>query len=130
MSESKKVYIAGKWTAKPEIKSQMGDVISKGNSITFNWTDFEKEGDGPEKMAQAGINDIEGVRSADVVVINMSDPEYAYRGTFCELGCALGLRKRIMLLCPSEEAICRQQPFFFHPSIEHYKTWDSLLDSI
>lgn len=124
------IYIAGKWSEKPRIRQQMDELEALGYSITFDWTNFEKEGDDDNKKAQAGIYDIEGVRNADLIIINMEDPNYAYRGTFCELGCALGLRKRIMLLCPDQNATCREQPFFHHPSIEHYESWQELLKKI
>jgi nucleoside 2-deoxyribosyltransferase len=44
---------------------------------------------------------LEGVKTADVVVALFTDPFYPYRGTFTELGCALGLGKCVMAVCPA-----------------------------
>ena len=122
-----KIFVSGKWTEKQSIRIKMNELEEMGHQITFDWTSFEEEGDGPEKMRQAGINDINGVRDAQILISDMSDPDYAYRGTFCELGCALALDKPVFLLCPNPEAICRQQPFFYHPNVHHFTSWTDLL---
>lgn len=64
--------------------------------------------------------DVDAIKEADCVLAIIDDPEYSYRGTFCELGVALGLEKKIIVYCPHEVAECKTNCFFHHPSIEHF----------
>lgn len=124
------VYVAGMWGAKAHIKGMMNDVTTRGHRITHDWTSFETELDGAAKLALNAEKDIAGVAQCDVFVAIMDDEHYPYRGSFTELGCALGLKKRVIIVCPSQTASCRTNCFFHHPAIEHVSSWEDALASL
>jgi nucleoside 2-deoxyribosyltransferase len=116
-----KIYVAGKWDDKIFVKNVQKCLTERGHEITHDWT------------TQAGVEDwicaekdIDGVVQADIVVALMMDPNYAYRGTFTEIGCALGLKKRIIILCPDKVSAARTNCFFHHKSIAHVSTMSEL----
>jgi hypothetical protein len=120
----KKVYIAGKYTD-PFISECMEIIKSKGHEITHDWV--KKLGSLP---CDAAINDIIGVKRCDILIAIMDDPDYAYRGTFTEIGAALALEKRIIIVNPNDRSYCKENCFYEHPIIEHVKTFKDAIDSI
>lgn len=68
----------------------------------------------------------------------MNDEKYAYRGTFTELGCALGLEKPINIMCNGKVTYvnetsctfshyCMKNVFFWHKDIVHV---DNIQDAV
>ncbi len=125
-----KIYLAGKFQDKPFIRSKMDELINLGHTITHDWTSFETGEQASEHLKQSAGHDITGVSACDILIILMTDPKYAYRGSFTELGCALGLQKQIIIVCPDDEAYCRTNCFFHYETINHVKTWEECLDKI
>lgn len=136
-----RIYVAGKWDDKVPIQQVMGYLVSMGHTITHDWTRFEVGTNPhinifdsrPHHLQHLSISaqlDIDGVRHADLVLVLMTDSKYAYRGSFSELGCALGLGKPIVMVCPDPNAYCRSNCFFHHPSIIHFNDVDSALKYI
>jgi len=133
-----KVYVAGKFTDKEKIRGYMDELEKLGHTITHDWTSFKPTYDEDdlfmgdenqgEDMEQSAIHNIQGIRDADAVVCIMEDKKYAYRGTFTELGCAIGLKKEIILMCPEPDAICRTNCFFHHPDITRVDYWTQVLE--
>lgn len=115
-----KIYIGGKFADKQKIRSYMDQVEKLGHTITHDWTSFEykpteddmfmvvkdENNDGVENMEESAKYDIEGVQDCDIFVGIFEDKIYPYRGTFTELGCALGLKKKIIVMCPEPDASC------------------------
>ena len=53
----------------------------------------------------------------------MFDKDYAYRGTFTELGCAIGRNKTIIIVCPGkDDYYCQTNCFYHHPLINHVES--------
>lgn len=50
-----KLYIAGKFSEKEQIKKYMEEAIQLGHTITHDWTSFENEGDNIERMKQSDV---------------------------------------------------------------------------
>jgi len=110
-------YVAGGFKFKKLINEVQDLVRSLGYSITHDWTSFEHDRDGrtPEECAHYSELDMNGVRTADIVVAVFSDNDYPYRGTFAELGGAIHGGKRVYILDlmgPEADAGIRQTPFF------------------
>lgn len=112
-----KVYLAGKFHDE-EMPSRMKELTNKGFRITHNWTTNK---DVP--LTEAAILDINGVIDSDIVIAVMDDESYAYRGTFTEIGCAIGLSKRIIIVNANPNAECVNLCFYHHPKIEHCDTF-------
>ena len=113
------LYVAGKWSMKPTINARMNELMELGYKIPYNWTVY----DNLTNSIDAAKLDIDGVSQCDVCILCFDDPEYEYRGTFTELGCALALKKIIIVMCPQKDAHCRTNCFFHHPDIFHVNTW-------
>jgi nucleoside 2-deoxyribosyltransferase len=91
---------------------------------------FELPDRSAESQSQYAVRDVEGVASADAVVIVMDHPTYAYRGTCTELGAALGLKKSVIMVSPEREAAFKSNVCWHHPSILHVKTWAGALAAV
>jgi len=124
------LYVAGKFSDKKQIKEYMNELVKLGHSITHDWTSFESENADQNKMAQSAVKDVEAVKECDVLIAFLTDPQYAYRGTFSEIGIALGTDKEIIVVNSDEQAYCTTNVFYHHPDIIHVKTWDELLPQL
>lgn len=125
-----KIFVSGKFFDKTVIHSFMSTFINLGHEITYDWTVHEMDDITCEKLQQAAISDINGVKACEIHIIIITDPEYVYRGTFAELGCSLGLGKRVMIFCPFDSGVFMRVPFYHHPLIEYYKDFNKLLENI
>lgn len=124
-----KIYLAGALKNREFIRNKMKELEQLGHQITHDWTIFENI-PSIEEFPIRAINDIDGVKNADLLIVIMDDTKYAYRGTFTEIGCALGLNKDIKILCPHEKSYCQTNCFYYHPLIEHYQSWEKLIHKI
>ena len=100
-----KIYVAGMYDAAAEVRAAQALVCAAGHVITYDWTVNHIPADTDpatiRKLRQQFADlDLEGVKTADVVVALFTNPCYPYRGTFTEIGCALGLGKCVMAVCP------------------------------
>lgn len=128
------IYIAGKWSQKEEIRKIMSEITSLGYKITHDWTYNETLTNSSKEMEKYAELDINGVKNADIVLAIMTDVEYAYRGTFTELGCAIGLNKDIFIYCPQhnseDKSYCKTNCFYHHSSISHFSNWNDVIDNL
>lgn len=116
-----KLYVAGR-LKDCKIKDYIDQFQDNGYSITHNWTEYI----GNEK-SQSALDDINGVKNADVLVAIMNHSNYEYRGTFCEIGCAIGLSKLVIIVNDNPDNYCSQLCFYHHPSILHVSTVDEAI---
>jgi nucleoside 2-deoxyribosyltransferase len=127
-----KIYVAGMWnaTAMVEINEVQQSLVNTGHTITHDWTHVEgtleqttfSSEDRDLFRTKCATLDIDGVKSADLVFAIMKNTTYPYRGTFTELGCAMGLDKQIVIVCPGCECACYTNCFFHYPGIKHVTT--------
>jgi nucleoside 2-deoxyribosyltransferase len=118
-----KIYIAGKWTSKQDIQQKMQQLKLLGHEITHDWT----SNDGT--LQESAILDINGVKNADIVIAVMDDPVYPYRGTLCEIGCALGLGKKVFVYGGTNPEISTfyKVCFVHHPLVNITNDWNQIL---
>ena len=104
-----KVYIAGNPNDSYRlIKNFMADLVRAGYDV-FDWvTDFHNE---KEKVCrpQVAIDEVQAVRDSDALVLFDSRVGY---GMYVELGVALGLKKKVIVVAPYY-----QQIFYSHPGV-------------
>lgn len=94
-----KLYIAGKWGDRAHIADVMQLFIGNKYQITHDWTAVEEEDKKSVENLQAfAESDIEGVCSADCLIIIITDKNYEYRGTCTEMGAALALNKKVFVV--------------------------------
>lgn len=126
-----KLYIAGKFSEKVQIRKYMDDAVKLGHTITHDWTQSEQDGDGVEKMKNSAEKDIQAVKDCDCIIIILTDPKYAYRGTFTELGCSLGLEKKVIIVSqPDPNNYYWSNCFYHHHAIVHVETWKEAIEKM
>lgn len=114
-----KFYVAGKWDDKPTARRVMREIRSGGHIVTHDWTTYEvMYTDEEERMSVCAAKDIEGVRDCNILVAIMIDFDYAYRGTYTEIGAAIALRKKVYIIGPSTTTAANNC-FWHHPDIIH-----------
>ena len=87
-------------------------MVEAGHESTFDWTQdnlgHENVGGSgwvqiyslwynPEDLASQAYNDLDGVRTCDVIVICAMNP-HKYSGTLCEMGIALGCGHLVFII--------------------------------
>ena len=135
MIPKRKVYVAGAWHRKPQVKALMQVIEEKcWSTVTHDWTQIEDriyEDDEKElaRSRECAALDVQGVRDANFVVVLMDQEEYSYRGSFCELGVALGSEKPVYVLCDKDWRSMKaaEVVFFHHPNVIHVQSQVELL---
>lgn len=137
----KSVYVAGGWEFRVRLKLLMDTIQEKGLTVTSKWIERENGVNTPEALASDANFDISEVCASDYVLAILDDTKYAYRGTFTEIGCALGAGKRVIIVCPGEgeklsdtrynySHYCMTNVFYWHPSIVHVTTVEEAINII
>lgn len=120
---SLRVYVAGAWKDRASIATVINSIRALGCTITHDWTDTN-EGENPTRAAMA---DVDGVRRAELVLLLMTDPTYAYRGSFTELGVALGVGVRDIIIVGNATAAAATNVFWHHADIIHCSELDDAI---
>lgn len=125
-------YVAGSYRGRETIPPYIDSLRANGYECTWDWPSCETHSQDHATMGHFAAKDIEGVQNANVVVAIMNDPGYAYRGTFTEIGCALGAGIPVVIYCPvnRDEMYARTNCFFCHPSITHVSTWEEAMAAV
>lgn len=135
------IYVAGAFADAATMKGRMTDVKKYGHTITHDWTSEDpavlaamRNEDGTYKqeyLKQCGINDMNGVKNAEIVIACLDLPTYEYRGTWTEVGAAIALNKRIMVYMPNKaENKNAQNVFLYMDNITIYDDWNALLEKL
>ena len=93
----------------------LADVLkARGWERTFKWTD--QSNGGPDAHAALAVEELEGVRKADVVIVLLPG---GY-GTHVEIGAALALGKPVIIHAPDQNILDTPYPciFHYHPRIK------------
>lgn len=107
-----KIYVAGKWKERMQVRKIMDMFEAMGYTITCDWTkhiaperiqkgegcfnkDFDWAQDGHQTYAQ---EDLDGVRNCDVIVAYMPRSDIFYKGAWIEVGIAIAFNKRVILI--------------------------------
>lgn len=92
---STRIYLSGKYAHWPQMSLYMRELEQELRCVvTHDWT-IEKSR--ALNARAAARHDIDGVCSCDVLVVVLDDATHPYRGTFCELGAALALKKPVLM---------------------------------
>ena len=124
MSASKTFYLIGKFSNRETISNRIKEVEALDLKITHNWTDQTNYSQPKSTQVEQDIN---GVKNADFVIAIIDNPKYQYRGSFAEIGCALGLDKPIYLITNNCEKGSVTHCFLFHKNIIRFHTWQGFM---
>jgi nucleoside 2-deoxyribosyltransferase len=121
-------YYIGTRLDNAEMHNQFWDQLSKmGHELTFNWTDEGYIEDIP-KLVRYIEQEVIGVAEADFVLILLPGG----RGTHCELGAALGLKKPVILYAPEDTHLLKKKHcgFYHHPLVTMVKTPEEVFEAV
>lgn len=136
------VYVAGGWKFRNRIKTIMDRLRSDDRfHVVSGWVERENGYNAPSNLANDARCDIDEVTAADVVLAIMEDDKYAYRGTFTEIGCALGQSKPVIVVCPgtAQEGrdgqyvyshYCQTNVFYHHALAKHVGDVDAAIEAL
>jgi len=136
-----KVYTASGWPYRQDVAKMNQQLRDNNINVISTWIEEENGINTPEDCAKDALRDTRQVAEADVLLAIMNDDKYAYRGTWTEIGVAIALQKKIILVCPGygqEKKIsetryehpyyCMNNVFFWHPAITRVKTLDEAIN--
>jgi hypothetical protein len=94
-----KIYCAGKWTDRLQIRELMTKLESMGHTITRDWTVHANVDNKyiDLDLRRYAVEDAQGVADADILIAQVLD-EHHYRGMWVEVGMALGQHKTVILV--------------------------------
>jgi hypothetical protein len=123
------VFVATGFGQKADGKALMEALCARGLTITCDWTTA------PPGLSRADMatRDVAGVMRAQVLVALMTLPSYEYKGTFTEIGIAIGAGIPVVLVSPfiqPDDAICARNVYFHLPTIQRYPSVAKLLEAI
>lgn len=106
-----KIYVAGKYQEREIISQLMRALERQGHTITCDWTSHVYAT--PEVHASYCVDDCKGVQDCELYLGIFQHP-FRYRGALVELGIALGLSKKIIIVGHAEDDCI----FMLHPDIK------------
>jgi hypothetical protein len=115
-----RIYIAGKFEEHSTIAKYAERLCAAGHEITFPW--FLRHL-GTTPLDQAAQEDLAGVRAADPCIFIFERP-LAYAGSFAELGMAIALDKRVILVGDEGDRCV----FAHLPQVTHVANFDKCME--
>lgn len=126
-----RIYYACKYTDKEQAKRTIKALEADGHVITHNWPEMEQTDRSEEAMGEYAQLDLQGVRHAELVIAEMTDKDYAYKGTWTELGGALLTERQVAIVSPFTNKVdgapLTRNVFFWHPAIFRCATIEEAL---
>ncbi len=116
-----RIYVAGRWKEKDRIREVQRMLRLDNHTITFDWTEMG-DTDDPDELQRNAMIDLEGVRSAEAVVVL---PAIGGKGMWVEMGAALALRIPIFVVGTMKRGV-----FEYHPLVTSLISLDQLLTAL
>ena len=119
-----RIYTASGWPYRNEI-AKINETLCQEHQVVSTWIERENGDHSPTSMGEDARRDVDEIGLADVVLALMLHPTYAYRGTWTEVGTALGSKKPVIIVCPGLNTPgynCMTNVFFWHPAIQRVAT--------
>lgn len=140
---SSTLYVAGGWNYRQDIPAINDQLRAAGFNVISTWVEEENGIHTPESDSVDAYRDLQQIAKADAVVSIMEkDGKYPYRGSWVEIGFALGRGKRVIIVCPGEVKQTEDENrneythysmtnvFFWYPQIEHAKTVEQAIEML
>ncbi len=117
-----RVFVASAFPTRMAASDLMDSLRKRGLVITCDWT----KPSSTESRQEIAAADFQGVTSAQLLVAVMTLTDYDYKGTFTELGIALGAGVPILIITPfhktSNTAVCARNVYWALPELVHGPT--------
>jgi nucleoside 2-deoxyribosyltransferase len=124
-----RIYVAGPWVDREQVIPIAKQLENIGHVITHEWWKYDGESQNnepPSFLAQCAQADVDGVKTADVVIVyNSSKSE----GKSVEQGIAIANNKPIVCITPGD---IKPSSNIFHylPNYQHVKSVEAALEVI
>jgi hypothetical protein len=122
-----KIYLAAPFTAQDTMRGVRDVLTSIGHEVTSQWLDFVGDGipvseinDHPEQSMGHAITDVGDIARSDMFVEFTQYGSSTTGGHHVELGIALAMQKRVIVVGP------RENIFQTLPEVEWFDGWRSL----
>lgn len=115
-----RIYLAGKWQEAELVRRYATELRILGYYITMPW--FECHVGPHEDLPWSAVEDERGVRQADTCIF-IFERELSYSGAMSELGMALALNKRVIVVGNGGH----KNIFTHHPLVEHVNTFEEAI---
>lgn len=110
-----KIYVAGKWEEREEVRKLQQQLRHLGHQITVDWTWHER--DDPGFPTQYAVDDIKGVIACNAYV-GIFKNGLSYKGALVEMGVALACGKMVFIIGHAIDSCL----FVSHPSVQKFET--------
>ncbi|KKK73067.1 hypothetical protein LCGC14_2897530 [marine sediment metagenome] len=118
-----KIYVAGKWEERKDVKFLQRQLILLGHEITKDWT-VDEEGEAGYPVINV-VEDMWGVKSTDIYV-GLFLNNHNYKGALVELGGALASRKPCYIIGHAMDSCI----FIRHPLVRQVATTGEFLNEM
>lgn len=127
VADNDRVYLASRFARQAELRAIAQELERHGYNVTSRWLESPGplandalHGDG--KAQELALMDLEDLRQADICIAftePLDNPRPGRGGRHTELGVALGLGHKVLVIGP------REHVFHCLPQIAHYPDWDT-----
>jgi len=121
---SNRVYLAGKWQEAELVRKYAIELRILGYHITMPWFELHVA-PAVEDIPWSAVEDERGVRDSDTCIF-IFERELPYSGAMTELGIALALGKRIIIVGQGGT----RNIFTHHPLVEHVDSWEQAIQCL
>lgn len=121
------VYIAGRYSLKPQFRKWREDLNAQGIECTSQWLDEDIaatfEGSTAEELQKHSVRDVQDVSRSDALVLHTHERRTVRSGggRFVEFGIAFALSKPVIIVGPAENVFC------LLPGVSLVDTWGQAL---
>lgn len=127
--KSVSVYVATKLENIEKARECVAKFKEKGIEIQYDWTEHGSlQAVSAEKRAGFAAKEVEGARTCDILVAILPGG----RGTHCEIGVALGLKKPVILVVEDEGFIEGAEGYFclfyYHPLVRWVRSIEQAVE--
>jgi len=125
------VFVASGWVERAAAAAFMRTLEKPpyGLVITHDWTGGAEGG----TKADTAERDEAGIRAAKVLVAVMTHKTYEYKGTWFEIGYALGRGLPVVLISPfvrAEDAVTARNVYFHHKGLHRFSSVATFLAAL
>jgi nucleoside 2-deoxyribosyltransferase len=131
LSPGTPVFVASGWIEREAAAAFMRTLEQPPYNlvITHDWTG----GGNGASLAEMAARDEAGIRAAGVLIAVMTHKTYEYKGTWFEIGFALGRGLPVVLISPfvtKDDAVTARNVYFHHKDLRRFATVDAFLTAL
>ena len=115
-----RIYMAARYSRRLELLAYAKELRAAGHEVTSRWLNgtHEAADNDTSRWGDFAKDDLEDIRRSDVIVLFTETALVPRNSRMVELGIALGLAKRIIIVGPRENVFCCL------PDVLVYRSWE------